>query len=207
MIASNSFHLSAETSNDSAHATAARVRQGRDQQDHPYRQNVTETMYRAQRAHDTGTEYPQPIRRFSTNVRESPPRVQVTTSLPVRPAPDSSAPIPTSDPNVFSGRLRLEIDWVEWGKNPIMVWLDMCAPSDAFFQSFHKCVKKRLVLEREETTIYLKGNKDTPEEEEYPLLLGADELDADWKTTLEWLRNNKSEESPNVYGRVEVGDG
>ncbi|KAF2848349.1 hypothetical protein T440DRAFT_536505 [Plenodomus tracheiphilus IPT5] len=109
----------------------------------------------------------------------------------------------TSDPNAPAGRIRLRI---EWESTTINVWLDMDAPGEAFFQAFQKAAGKKHTLERDETSLLLKKDKKSSDKDEYTLLLGADELDADWETTLEWLRNHMAEKPPNIYGKVDVGD-
>ncbi|KAF2848340.1 hypothetical protein T440DRAFT_520037 [Plenodomus tracheiphilus IPT5] len=134
------------------------------------------------------------------------PRTHIDTSrLTQSPAIPTASTHHTGDPNVATDRLRL---CIEWGKTPIMVWIDLCASGDAFFQAFHKlAVQRKRTLERTETTLFLRQTKEGLDDEEYPMSLDEDELDADWEMTVDWLKDNKKEKPPHIYGRVEVGEG
>jgi hypothetical protein len=102
-------------------------------------------------------------------------------------------------------KLRLGFDW---GVTPMATWLDLRAPAEAFFKAFQHVVEKRKgIFERDTMTLYLKKDKQTPDDEAYPLSLEADELEADWERTVEWLQDNRREKPPHVYGRVQVGEG
>ncbi|KAI8930930.1 hypothetical protein NX059_011945 [Plenodomus lindquistii] len=138
-----------------------------------------------------------------------------TQTIPVRAheshethQPDRSKSDPTgtlNDPNAADGKIRVQIDW---GRTPSLVWLDMCAPSEAFLQTFQKLSeKKKQRFEGVEVSLFLKQDKLSSDDDEYEMNLGADELDADWEATLEWLRENKRNKAPHIYARVEVGDG
>ncbi|KAH9878149.1 hypothetical protein J1614_003366 [Plenodomus biglobosus] len=141
-----------------------------------------------------------------TAVHPSRPAVQIDTSSPARsPAVLAASTHQTSDPNVAIGRIRLSLDW---GLTPIQMWLDLCASGDAFFQTFQKhALQRKRTFERAETTIYLRQTKKGHDEEEYPVSLGEEELDADWELTVSWVVENKRDKPPHIHGRVEVGEG
>jgi hypothetical protein len=85
------------------------------------------------------------------------------------------------------------------------MWLDTSAPGEAFYDTFQQHFGKRKVIsDRVELKIYLKSDKQSPDDEAYALSLDADELDADWETTVSWLEENKREKSPHIYGKVEI---
>jgi len=88
------------------------------------------------------------------------------------------------------------------------IWLDLRAPGETFYNAFHQLVEKRKgIFERAMMTIYLKKDKQMPDDEAYPLSLDADNLEADWDTTVAWLEVNRRDKPPHVYGRVEAGEG
>jgi hypothetical protein len=104
-----------------------------------------------------------------------------------------------------SSRIRLSLTY---DATPINVWLDLDAPGEAFFQSFQQqCVKRMKVLDRSGAFIWLKPNKHAPDDEAYALSLDEDELDADWETTVAWIKENRRDKSPHLFGVVMVGEG
>jgi hypothetical protein len=96
-----------------------------------------------------------------------------------------------------------------WGATTLNVWLDLSAHGEAFYRSFQQqAVKQRkTILDRAMMTIKLKNDKNTPDDESYPLSLDEEELEADWETTREWLDENRRDTSPHIYGVMDMGEG
>lgn len=144
----------------------------------------------------------------SSPIIKHPPRptTQIDTSRSAQtPAVLAASTHQTSDPNAPISRIRL---FLEWGRTPILLWLDLCASGDAFFQAFQKlALQRKRTLDRAETVLYLRQNKDGVDDEEYPLSLDEEELDADWGSTVAWLMENRRDKPPHIHGRVEVGEG
>lgn len=95
-----------------------------------------------------------------------------------------------------------------WDVTTVNVWLDTGASGEAFYHNFQQQVgKRKAISDRAMVRIYLRRDKNTPDDEVYELSLDEDELDADWETTVTWLEENKREKSPHIYGKVEIDDG
>jgi hypothetical protein len=110
-----------------------------------------------------------------------------------------------ADHNTGADKLRLSF---EWGVTPMAIWMDLRAPGETFFEAFQQLVVKRKgMFERDTMTILLKKDKQTPDDEAYPLSLNSDDLEADWEMTVEWLEENRREKPPHVYGKVQTGEG
>tara|TARA_R110002003_G_scaffold171_10_gene13959 strand:- start:10054 stop:14157 length:4104 start_codon:yes stop_codon:yes gene_type:complete len=92
-----------------------------------------------------------------------------------------------------------------WDANHIKVWLDLDGPGEAFFHTVQQqCVKRIKVLDRSRTFISLKPNKHTPDDEAYALSLDEDELDADWETIVAWIKKNKRDRPPHLFGELSL---
>ncbi|CAO2651613.1 Nn.00g041830.m01.CDS01 [Neocucurbitaria sp. VM-36] len=124
-------------------------------------------------------------------------------SQPQNPSAVPTASVCSSDQDTVSDRIRLHITW---DRTLLKVWLDMRSPCETFFRTFQEAVEKRKGLfDRSNIIIFLKKDKLWPDNEAYPLSLNEDDLEADWDETVSFLKENPM--LPNVYGRIEVGDG
>ena len=95
-----------------------------------------------------------------------------------------------------------------WDVTTFNVWLDLDDPADAFFLTFQQQVSKRKTIhDRSTMTIYLKPERQSPNNIAYPLSLDSDSLDADWIVTKEWLEENKKDRPPHIFGTIEVDEG
>jgi hypothetical protein len=87
-------------------------------------------------------------------------------------------------------------------------WLYLDAPGEAFCENVQKEFKKRKQqLDRPNTMILLKPDKDAPDSNVYYLSLEEDALEADWSVAVDWLRANKRNISPHIYGTIQIDDG
>jgi hypothetical protein len=104
-----------------------------------------------------------------------------------------------------SSRIRLSLTW---DATPVNVRLDLDARCEAFFRAFQQmCVKRKGDFDRSRTFILLKPDKHAPEDEAYALSLDEDELDADWETIVAWIKENRRDKSPHLFGEVRVEEG
>jgi hypothetical protein len=101
--------------------------------------------------------------------------------------------------------LRLEL---EWGVTVINVWLYLDSSADAFFHLFQQQASKRKTMpDRSLITIYLTPDRDATDEAAHALSLDQDDMEADWDRTVEWLERNRREQSPHLFGTVDVEGG
>jgi hypothetical protein len=107
--------------------------------------------------------------------------------------------------NSASNRIRLSLIWdATW----LTVGLDLDARCEAFFRAFQQlCVKRKGEFDRSRTFILLKPDKHAPEDEAYALSLDEDEMNADWETTVAWIKEHRRDKSPHLYGEVRVEEG
>jgi hypothetical protein len=89
----------------------------------------------------------------------------------------------------------------------IQCWLHLDAPGEAFCDNVQKEFRKRkLKLDRPNTTIIFKSAKEGPDCDNYYLSLDEDDLEADWGQAIDWLRTNKRNISPHIHGTIQIED-
>ena len=119
---------------------------------------------------------------------------------PQRVSPAHPVPASASSSSASSKRLRLNL---RWNATTFNIWLDTNDSAEAFFLAFQQQASKRHeIFNRELTKISLKAGQQSSE-----LSLALEDLEADWDSMVEWLRENKRDKPPHVYGEVEVEPG
>lgn len=118
-----------------------------------------------------------------------------------RHSPDTHPAPSTGTSDTATTRLRLKI---KWEVTLINVWLDLEQRGEAFFQAFQRELKgRRQIHDRSNTTIRLMTDQSSRTDSAYNLSLGIDELECDWETTLDWLKENKRDQPPHFIGVIE----
>jgi hypothetical protein len=95
-----------------------------------------------------------------------------------------------------------------WDKTPIKMAFDPSDTGEAFYQAFHQWAVRRKRggdFDRQRMTLFLKANKNMPDEEAYDLGLGVSELEQFWKDAMEWVQENTA--PPQIYATVEMTAG
>ncbi|CAN9228686.1 unnamed protein product [Alternaria alternata] len=85
-----------------------------------------------------------------------------------------------------------------WDKTPIKMAFDPSDTGEAFYQAFHQWAVRRKRggdFDRQRMTLFLKANKNMPDEEAYDLGLGVSELEQFWKDAMEWAMRMVNEKS------------
>ncbi|KAF1919371.1 hypothetical protein BDU57DRAFT_512432 [Ampelomyces quisqualis] len=109
----------------------------------------------------------------------------------------------THEPRTDKIRLTCKL-----GSLSFQCWLYLDAPGEAFCENVQNEFKKRkLQFDRPNSTILFKNNKEAPDIDAYYLSLDEDALEADWGETIDWLRTNKRNVSPHIYGTIQIDDG
>jgi hypothetical protein len=132
--------------------------------------------------------------------------IRNTRSTRVDHSQPTPAPIQVSGNNSETPNRKLRLS-LKWDKTPVNLWLDLDGPAAAFFQALRDVSKRRQVHDWDSLAIYLKTKSQSPGDIAYRLSLDAEELDADWETTVEWLEENKRDKTPHIYGSIEVEGG
>ncbi|OAK96944.1 hypothetical protein IQ06DRAFT_48559 [Phaeosphaeriaceae sp. SRC1lsM3a] len=97
-----------------------------------------------------------------------------------------------------------------WDKTPIKFLIDLDASGEAFYQAFLQWASRRKrdgEVQRDRMTVYLRTNKQTPENEAYELSLKQSELEELWQAAVDWIQENKSVKAPNLYATIELEPG
>jgi hypothetical protein len=144
-----------------------------------------------------------PVRRSGSSpavtVRDA--RSPADRDLQPRHGPDARPSPPTATSNTAITRLRLRI---KWDVTIVNMWLELEQSGEAFFQAFQQKLKgRREIHDRNKTTIRLKTDQESRIDAAYDLGLGEDELECDWDATLDWLKENKREIPPHIFGVIE----
>lgn len=93
------------------------------------------------------------------------------------------------------------------GKTKFGIWLDLDSHPGEFVNNVEKQFKRREIrFDQSATVLWLKPEKGTPDEENYELSLNEDDLDADWATAIDWLRDAKKENSHVMYGVFHIDE-
>ena len=149
----------------------------------------------------------------SSHPIHSPAQTTIFTSPKDRPAgrhsmATASPSIPNADqqqvpPITESIRLHCV-----WDKAHAMVDIDLNANGEAFVNTIQAYFQKRgKTLDRDAHSILLKTDKGKPDAEGFPLSLHEADLVADWEVASDWMKDNKKEAPPRLFGIVEVSGG